>query len=460
MVQMKIEKGLDIPIIGKPVNGIHPIDANGRLMHPEQISLNLFAFEEVKFKLLVKPGDAVKIGQALAYDKAVPNRKFVAPAAGVVSDIRRGVKRRLLDIVIDVSRNEEEVVYPVVDINSASAEQIAQALAEGGLFAHIRKRPFNQLAHPEKLPRAIFVKAVESAPFAVPAEMQVEGHEEDFAKGLQALKKLTTGDVHLVHRAGTSCRTFTDAPYVKRHSVEGPHPASNYSVHIHYISPIQNPEEVVWTVNVHDVIAIGHLLTTGHYFTSRVISIAGPGILPERRSYALAREGYPISGLIAGRIEKGSMRLISGDVLMGQKVEQSDFLGFYHYAFCVVPEGSEREFLHFFRLGTDKYSASRAYLSGHLDNSKREYNFTTSQHGEHRYFVTSDPYDAVMPMTVPTMQLIKAIMAEDYDLAESYGLLEVDAEDFALPTFVCPSKIEMTEIVKSGMQTHAKEVLS
>ncbi len=145
---------------------------------------------------------------------------------------------------------------------------------------------------------------------------------------------------------------------------------------------------------------------------------------------------------------------------MGHKVEGNGFLGYYDTVFCAIPENSDRELLHFFGLGLNKYSMSRAYLSGHLDNKNREYHFTTSQHGEHRPFVDPTLYNDVQPLSIPTMQLVKAVMAEDFDLADTLGLLEVDPEDFALPTFVCPSKMEMTEIIKQGIQRYSKEVAS
>ena len=68
-------------------------------------------------------------------------------------------------------------------------------------------------------------------------------------------------------------------------------------------------------------------------------------------------------------------------------------------------------------------------------------------------------YDKVMPLPITTMNLVKAVMAEDYDLAEELGLLEVDSEDFALATFVCPSKIEMIDIMQKGLNAHAKELM-
>ena len=135
-------------------------------------------------------------------------------------------------------------------------------------------------------------------------------------------------------------------------------------------------------------------------------------------------------------------------------------MGFEDYVFCVIPENYSREFLHFFRLGISKYSYSRAYLSGHLDNAHRKYYFSTSQHGEKRAFIDSTLYDDVQPLAVPTMLLVKAVMAEDYELAESLGLLEVVGEDFALPSFVDPSKIEMSEIISKGLKRYSSDVFS
>lgn len=454
MTHIKVKRGLDIPIKGAPAEGeVSP------LITPPQIALDLTPFQELKFSLLVKVGDVVKIGQPLAEDKGCPGRMFVAPAAGTIKDIKRGAKRVLESILIDVAKQETYEDFHPVDPKQLAPREIIQRLKTAGHFAHIRSRPFNMLADLTKEPRCIFVKAVESAPFIPPAELQVAGHEKEFQAGLQALAKLTQGAVHLVYRKDTPCKAFSEAQQVTRHTVEGPHPAANVSLHIQEISPVQGPDDIIWTLTARDVVAIGHLFVHGRYYVERVISIAGPGLLPDRVGYFKARAGYPIGALIAGRIQKGVLRFISGDPLMGHRVEVTDFLGFYDTVFCVIPENDEREFLHFFRLGLNKFTASKAYLSGHLDSRQREYDFTTNQHGEHRAFIDSTLYDKVMPLNVPTMLLVKAVMAEDYELADKYGLLEVDCEDFALPSFVCPSKMEMVEIIKKGIQDYSKEVL-
>jgi Na+-transporting NADH:ubiquinone oxidoreductase subunit A len=463
MTHIKISKGLDIPMQGRPIGLPLTVIGKGEqspLAEPKQIALNLRSFDEIKFRLLVKVGDIVQIGQPLAEDKATPGRMFVSPAGGAVVEIKRGQKRSLQEIVIEPAREEQFVQHELLDIEKATREEITRYLMAAGLFASIRSRPFDLLADPAKAPRAIFVKALESAPCAPPAELQVQGYEHEFQAGLNALGKLTSGPIHLIMHKNTTCRAFLEAANVTKHTAEGPHPIANYSVHIEAIDPIGSSNDLIWTLSALDVVSLGHLISTGKAFINRVISIAGPGILPDRIGYFTLRAGFPVSALIANRLEHGKMRLIAGDPLMGKKVEQDGFLGYSDTAFTVVPENTEREFLHFMGLGADKYSFSRAYLSGHLNNAHREYEFTTNQHGEHRPFIDSSLYQKVMPLNVPTMLLVKAVMAEDYESAATLGLLEVASEDFALPTFVCPSKMEMTEIMDLGIKRYAKEVLA
>ncbi|CRX37449.1 Na(+)-translocating NADH-quinone reductase subunit A [Estrella lausannensis] len=460
-MHIKISKGLDIPIKGKPsgtLKSLTPTGQSSNSLEIKKIALDLSVFEDVRFHALKKVGDEVRIGEAIAQDKAAPARVFVSPAGGIISEIRRGEKRRILYVVIDVAAKEERIEKQPLKLETASREEILERITELGIMPRIRQRPFDVLANPTKKPDAIFVRAVESAPFTPSAEMQIHGKEQDFQKGLEALTKLTDGKVHLVYRHDTSERAFLEAKGVERHTVEGPHPIGLASVHIHHIAPIGSSEKVLWVLSAHDAVMIGAAVQRGVYEIERVVSVAGPGIIDGQSGYYKAREGLPINVLTAGRLPKKEMRLISGDPLMGNRVGIEDFLGFYAFTFTAIPEPTKREFLHFFRLGSKKFSFSGAYLSG-LFNLGKEYDFTTSQHGEKRAFIDPTLYDEVQPLPVPTMPLVKAIMADDLDLAEELGLLTVAAEDFSLPSFVCPSKIEMVGIVKQGLKNHAQELL-
>ena len=454
-MELKIKKGLNIPIDGQPKGEIQDLLVEGRNLFPDQVALDLDPFDQYRFRLLVKAGDQVKLGTPLVQDKHEERRVFVSPGSGTVQEIQRGIKRRLISIPIQL---EGQDVHSFEPIGLENREQILNRLLEGGVFPHLKQRPFDLLADPKKEPRSIFVKALETAPFSVPAEWQVRGHEEDFATGLEALSKLTTGKVHLVYEEGSTFRPFTESKHVERSTIRGPHPAANPSVHIQFLDPIRKYTDVIWTTDVIGVLAIGHLLNRGVYFTPRVYSIAGPGIQAGKAIFVKGRAGFPVKALASGRLIDAPVRLISGNPLIGRKVEETDFMGFYETVFSAIPEAVDQEFLHFFRLGANKYSASGAYLSGHKKG--KDYFFTTSQHGEERPFIIGSPYDKVMPLHLNTMLLVKAVMGEDYELAEKLGLLDVAPEDFALPTFVDPSKIDMMDIVRRGLNMYARDVLS
>jgi Na+-transporting NADH:ubiquinone oxidoreductase subunit A len=451
-VKLKVKKGLDIPIKGEP-RLIEEL-----VLPPAQIALNLDPFEEIRFRLLRNAGDKIALGEPLLENKSVLGQFFVSPASGTIKEIRRGLKRRLVDIVIELDDNERIHTLPSLDPRTASREQILERCSQGGLFAHIRMRPLNLLAKPDLLPRDIFVRAIETLPFTPSAESQVEGYEQFFHQGLESLKKLTEGGVHLVYREGSTCKAFTEAKDVHTHQISGPHPAGSISFSIHKIAPIRHINDIVWTLSTLDVITLGRMVTEGRYHIERKVAVAGEGIEESKRKIYKTRMGVPLCHLLSKEINTSSVRIISGDPLTGEQKGIEDFLGFEHTVLSVLKENHEREPFHFLSLGTHKFTATRCYLSGLLPTGAKDYSFTTNQHGEERAFIDGRVYNKVMPMRIPTMLLVKAILAEDFDLAEQLGLLEVVPEDFALPTFICPSKIEMMEIVKQGQRRYALEV--
>lgn len=450
-MDIKISKGLDVPLKGKPSGEIR------QLPEAKKIALNLAHLSNMRFRLHVHLGDKVTLGQPLIEDKGCPGRMFLSPAAGVVEEIRRGEKRRITDIVIAVAEVEERYLKDKFDVAVVSRQELIEYFLGNGLFAHIHQRPFNILADPRVVPRAIFVKGVDSAPYCPLAELQVMGYERAFQCGLDALNKLTEGAVHLVYKKGSPCKAFTDAKGVEKHTVRGVHPFGNQSVHIHFIDPIKSIDDIVWTLHVYDVVVIGRMLLEGCYHTERLLSIAGNGIVPGKQGYFQGRMGYPVGQIVADKVVDGSVRLISGDVLMGSLAAENDFLGFHHYGCCAVPEEEKRPFLHFFRPRSNDFSFHRIYSSGCHKRAERLFDFDTRLHGEVRPFIDGAIYDKVMPMRIPTAFFIKALLSGDWELSEQLGLFEVDSEDFALATFICPSKINMVDIVRRAQDQYVAE---
>ena len=72
-------------------------------------------------------------------------------------------------------------------------------------------------------------------------------------------------------------------------------------------------------------------------------------------------------------------------------------------------------------------------------------------------FVVTGLYDKYLPMDIYPTYLLKAILAGDIDKMENLGIYEVVEEDFALCEFVDPSKIEMQQIIRDGINLMIKE---
>ena len=208
-------------------------------------------------------------------------------------------------------------------------------------------RPCLRIAHPKQKPEAIFIRAIASAPFAPPPELEINGHEEVFSLAIEALSELCP--IHLVYREGSDCKLFTQATHAEVHSASGPHPIGNASVHIQAIHPIKKNHQVVWTLSVSDVVSIGKWLKEGVYYPERIISVAGEGIPEEKRGYYRVNRGVSIEAII-GKLGEG-VRVISGDPLTGEV--SRGYLGFYDTVICAFPEPSERrEVLHFLKWGS------------------------------------------------------------------------------------------------------------
>ncbi|MCB1107034.1 MAG: NADH:ubiquinone reductase (Na(+)-transporting) subunit A [Chlamydiia bacterium] len=421
-MKIKIKKGLDLPFGKGDQEKVHALPTVDRL------ALDLSAFETTSFKLLKKEGEGVKVGEPIAQDKKCLGRLFVSPASGTIQEIVRGLKRRLLSVVIHADQKQTPF------------EQKKGTLFDGGIAPHIGMRPGIRMAHPDKKPEVIFVKAIESAPLTPPAELQVKGYEEYFAAGLKVLQEIAP--VHLVFREGSHCKAFINAP-VEVHAARGPHPIANPSVHIAAIHPITRADQVVWTLDVVAVITLGRWSVEGVYHTERVITVAQEGV-----KYCRVYSGYPMGKLFEN---PEGVRLISGDPLTGEIRDKEGFLGFHHTVACALKDDEvKRERFHFFKFSRKDYTASKAYFF-----RRKAGEFSTMQHGEERAFVDGAIYDRVMPLPIETMPLIKVLLTEEYDKGEALGLLGVLPEDFALPAFVCPSKIEMVDIVKNGLNAYA-----
>ncbi|MBT7995708.1 MAG: NADH:ubiquinone reductase (Na(+)-transporting) subunit A, partial [Bacteroidetes bacterium] len=297
--------------------------------------------------------------------------------------------------------------------------------------------------------------AFDSSPLAADNNFIVEGQSEVFQKGIDVLKKLTDGKIHLnTHVDQVISSVFAKAKDVELHQFKGPHPAGNVGIQIHHINPIDKGD-VVWYCYPQDVLSIGRLFQEGKYNAERVINLCGSQA--KEKKYYKTIIGASIENIVKDNVEGDNNRFISGNVLTGTKISDTGYLGFYHSQLTVIPEGDYYEFIGWILPGFKKFSASKTIVSSWL-SPKKKHNLDTNMHGGERAFVVSGEYEKVMPIDIYPVHLLKAIMAEDIDKMENLGIYEVAPEDFALCEVICTSKINSQTIVQQGIDLMVKEL--
>lgn len=446
---IKLKKGLDILLEGEAKRELTRLPlVHAYALKPED-------FPGVTPKLLVRVDDEVKVGTPLFFDKYRPQILFTSPVSGKVSAIVRGEKRKILEVVITPEAEQVYETFDVPAIEATDREQIKSLMLKAGLWPMIIQRPFGIVANPQDTPKSIFVSGFDSAPLAPDMNFVLENEAENLETGFALLGKLTDGKVYLGLKNGTS-GVLNQVKNAEIRLFEGPHPAGNVGVQIHHIDPI-NKGDVVWTVDVQHVAMIGRFFRTGRVDMSKIVALTGSETAQPR--YFSVITGLPINSIVRQkelRSQTEKVRIISGNVLTGRRVEPEGYLGFYSNQVTVIPEGDTYEFLGWGMPRLNKFSVSRSYFS--WLSPKKHYRLDTNMNGGVRAYVVTGLYDKYLPMDIYPLYLLKAILAGDIDKMENLGVYEVIEEDFALCEFVDPSKTEMQAIIRQGIDLMIKEL--
>lgn len=444
---IKLKKGFDINLAGKADKKI--VDAK----QPETFAYKPSSFHGIlRPKLMVEEGATVKAGTPILFDKANNKIMHVAPVSGEVVEIKRGAKRKLLEIVILADKEIQYVdfkKYASTDISSISKEEAAERMLESGVWPNLVQRPYGILANPEEKPKAIFISAFDTHPLAPDYDLTCKGEDQYFQTGLSILKKLTSGNIHLnINADAEVSQMFSNAKGVTVNKFSGPHPAGNVGVQIHHLDPI-NKGDIVWTIKPYGVIQIGKLFLEGKYDASKMVALTGSEV--KNPQYYKTYTGASIKTMVENNIKGSNVRYISGNVLTGEKIESNGHIGYYDDSVTVIPEGNYHELFGWIKPTTNKLSYQRAFGLLSFLNPKKEFVVDTNTKGEERAFVQTGVFEQVTPMDILPTYLFKAILAEDFDDMEALGLYEVIEEDMALCEFVDVSKNRIQEIVRDGL---------
>ncbi|MCF0177070.1 MAG: Na(+)-translocating NADH-quinone reductase subunit A [Bacteroidales bacterium] len=444
---IRLKRGLDIPIAGEASMQIT------KTVSADVIAVKPTDFRALVPQLVVKEGDRVLAGQPLFVDKKRPQVKFCSPCSGTVEAVVRGDKRKLLQVRVKADQKSEYLQHQPVKLAPQTRAEAISILLERGLWPMIMQRPYGIIANPDDTPKAIFISGMNTAPLSPDIDFVLNGKLEYLQAGVNILSLLTKGGVHLSLDANKyAASDLHKISGVILHTFDGPHPAGNVGVQINHISPI-NKGEVVWTVDMLSLAAIGKCVKEGIYDMTRLVAITGPAA--KNPSYVNAIQGVAMSALeeYFGK----HVRVVSGDLLTGTTIGADGYLGFFDNQISVLKEGDYYETFGWCKpFRSKKFSFSHTYWSW-LCN-KKKYKLDTNTNGGPRAFVVSDVYGKVLPMDIYPVYLFKACLAGDIEKMENLGIYEILPEDVALCEFVCPSKVEIQQIVSDGIDLMLKEM--
>jgi len=429
-----LKKGLDIPLRGAAEKLLI------KAPPPKTLSIRPTDFGRLTPKLLVKEGDTVPAGAPVFADKYRPRILFTTPLGGKVAAVVRGAKRKLLEIRIEAQEEVAPLRFTAARPYLLSREQIVTTLLQSGCWPNIRQRPYGIIADPEQTPRAIFISAFDTAPLAPDLDFILAEHQADLQYGIDILYRLCPERIHWsIHSRTPQNGVVRRVNKVHLHTFTGPHPCGNVGVQIHHIAPLSKGE-VIWTVDPQAVIIIGRLFATGLLDARKIVALTGPSA-PEP-CYISTIPGMPLHRLPQIGLFNPRVRYISGNCLTGENVGFNGSLGFYHSQITLLPEGDYQVLLGWAKLW----------------RSIRKHPQDTNTRGGVRAFVMNNLYAKVLPMDIYPVYLLKAILSGAIDQMEALGIYEVIEEDFALCEYVCPSKIEIQNILGRGIDLMIKEM--
>lgn len=445
---VKLKKGFTINLAGKAKLEL------AELPQPETFAVKPTDFVGMqRAKNLVNVGDTVKAGTPVLIDKKLDSVLYTAPVSGEVVDIRRGDKRKLLEIVILADKEIEYETfksYPISGLPSVSREELQETMLRSGVWPNIIQRPYGVVANPADTPRDIFISGFDSSPLAPDYNFILKDQDRNFQAGIEVLKKFTSGTIHVnVDGNGEVNQVYNSSDLVQQNKIYGQHPAGNVGVQIHHIAPI-NKGDIVWTLNPYGVAQIGRLFLEGKYDTEKIIALTGSEVKDPK--YYRTYSGACVGRFIDNNLNPGHVRLISGNVLTGDQIEELGHLGYYDHVFTAIPEGDEVELFGWALPSVKKLSFGRALgLMSFLNRQNTEYVIDANIKGGERAFVVTGQFEKVTPMDIYPTYLIKAIMADDFDDMEALGIYEVIEEDLALCEFIDVSKHEIQSILRDGL---------
>jgi len=445
---IKITKGLNLSLEGEINHHVLPEVKS----LTSRVAILGKDFHGIRPTMFVSEGQQVTQGEKLFEDKKNPGYFHLSPVNGTISEINRGDRRSFLSMVIEQSNDDTS--FEVDTTFDKTNEQVLNFLNNFGLLGLFRTRPFSKVPLVGSLPNKIFISLIDSNPLSFDPTLVLRENLEAFNKGLEIISYLPKEEIHIGIAENNSLDLYK-SENINYHMFSGPHPIGLVGTQIHKISPASLANQI-WTIGYQELIKIGRTILRGYQSNEKYISISGPQVFnPE---ILLTNSGACVDELTAGKLKEEDNRLISGSVLCGHICEGSlAYISSFSNQLTVIREANQddREFLNWLRPEIKKHSSLRMFFASAIKNYK--YNLTSALNGGFRAIVPVGVYEDIFPMNLMITQLLKAIITEDTELAQSLGVLELDEEDLALCTYSCPSKYDYGLILRNILEKIEKD---
>jgi Na+-transporting NADH:ubiquinone oxidoreductase subunit A len=353
---------------------------------------------------LVKEGEAVAKGAALGCLRHAPDVCFVAPIPGRVARITLSAGRTLSEIVLYREPGVDDLRHEATQADSVAG--LRRLLQTAGVWPLIGRRPFGGMPPPGEVPAGIAVMAVDTRPHAPDPLEALIGREDAFARGLEALARLTEGDVLLCLPKGAPVPDLGGTDTRTRIVRCGRrHPQGSAGLRIHQDMPA-SLDRPVWDIHAEDVAEIGTLLLTGMLPQERRVHIAGPA-LRETRTLC-THPGADLRQLTRRIALPGPHSLISGSPLDGRNAR---WLGQRHRQITVQPQAETQGRRHWLRAAlTESRGAGPIIPTAALTQA--------------------------FGAALPAAPFVRAVASGDEETATRLGLLSLLPEDVALADYV------------------------
>ncbi len=434
MKRIRIKKGYDIPIKGAAhKTGSSELFTSYSALNPSEYPL-------IKPKVIVRKGQNVRAGDIIFHDKKREYLKFTSFSSGIIEDIVLGERRAVKRVVI---RNDHKYIFKTFPVNrpeKQSGKDIADLLCESGMWNFIRRFPENIIADPSEKPAAVYINAFITEPWLPDMGYILEGRNNEFHAGLEALKKIVDVPYYITtKRSDPSLPGYLSPVFgVEKLEIEGGYPSCHPGVACYYNTPLKRGE-YIWFLSAYEISLIGEFVKSGKIPAKRAITLCGDPVSSPR--YLEVNAGASIEEIINGPVaDTKDLRFISGGVFTGSGGGPGGFLGFYDLSIFVIKENTERKLLNFLKPRFGDHSMSRTFPAFMLPYS--DYVPDTGIHGEKRACVQCNQCDSVCPVDIYPGYLYRNLQGGEIEDAEKLGLF--DCVECGLCSYACVSKIELT----------------